>query len=82
MVNSVLEYSFPSCAIVFDAAATLIAPTPAHAVVPNSVAKPMANLSPLHAVIPNATAKPTAAPSEDNGELDGNDGSGDVIAIK
>jgi hypothetical protein len=29
----------------------------------------------------DATAKPTATPSEDDGKLDGNDGSVDVIAI-
>jgi hypothetical protein len=52
--------SFPSFslrAIISDAAATRIAPSP------------------------NASARPTAAPPEDESELDGDDGSVDVVAI-
>jgi hypothetical protein len=57
------------------------APSPVHAVVPNATAKPMATLSPLHAVVLNAAARTTAATSEDEGKLDQNNGSGDVVAI-
>jgi hypothetical protein len=81
VVKGLLEYSFPSCQIVSKAAATLIDPSPVHAVVSDAAAKPTATLSLLHAVIPNAMARPTAAPSEDDGELYSNDGSGDVVAI-
>jgi hypothetical protein len=81
VLNGVLEYLFLLHAIVSNAAATLIAPSTVNAVVPDATAKPTATLSPLHAVGPNAMARPTAAPSEDDGELDRNNGSGDVIAI-
>jgi hypothetical protein len=37
--------------------------------------------SPLLAVIPNATARPRAATSEDDGKLDGDDDSGNVVTI-
>jgi hypothetical protein len=33
------------------------------------------------AVVPDAAARPTVAPSEEDGKLDGDDGSGDVVAI-
>jgi hypothetical protein len=79
VVNGVLEYLFALRAIV--AAATLIAPSPVHHVVPDAVAKLTATLSPLHAVVPNAMARPMAAPPEDDGKLDGNNGSGEVVAI-
>jgi hypothetical protein len=82
MVNGVLEYLFPLRAIISNAAATLIAPPPAHAVVSNAAAKPTATLYPLHAVVPNATAKLMAAPSEDDGELDGDAHSGELVTIK
>ncbi len=49
---------------------------------PRCPSKPTATLSLLHAVVPNAAARPTATPSEDDGKLDGDDGSVDVVAIK
>jgi hypothetical protein len=45
------------------------------------MAKLTATLSPLNAVVLNAAARPTAAPSEDDGQLDSNNGSVDVIVI-
>jgi hypothetical protein len=73
--------SFPSQAIVSNATATLIALSPVNAVVPNALAKLTATLFPSHAVVPNAAARPMAAPSEDDGKLDGANGSVDVVAI-
>jgi hypothetical protein len=45
-----------------------------------SLLSPQERLAKMRALM-CAAARPIAAPSEDNGELDGNDGSGDVIAI-
>ncbi len=81
MVNGMLKYLFLSRAIVSNAAATQIAPSQVHALVPNAAAKPMATLYPLHAVVFNAMVRPTATPSEDDGKLDGSNGSGDAFAI-
>ncbi len=44
-------------------------------------AKPTATLSPSHAVVPNAAARQMTAPSEDDGKLDGDDASGDIVAV-
>jgi hypothetical protein len=52
-----LFLSFLLHAIISDAAATIISPSP------------------------DAVARPTAAPSEDDDELDGNNGSVDVVTI-
>ncbi len=46
-----------------------------------SLPPPRERLVEMRAVM-HAAARPMAAPSEDNGELDGNDGSVDVDAIK
>jgi hypothetical protein len=42
---------------------------------------PTANPFLLHAAIPNAAARLMANPSEYNGGLDGDNGSGDVLAM-
>ncbi len=64
-----------------DGTYTKSALSPVHAVVPNATAKPMATLSLLCAVVLDATARTMAAPSEDEGKLDQNNGSGDVVTI-
>jgi hypothetical protein len=73
--------SFPMQAIISNAAATLIVLSPVHAVVPNATAKLTITLSLSHAVVPNATARPTATPSEEDGELDGDNDSVNFVAI-
>ncbi len=47
---------------------------------PPSSPSPQERLVEMRAAM-RATARPTAAPSEDDGKLDGNNGSVDVVAI-